>query len=146
MNYFKAAEQLLSSVPALEQAGVNLEKRLEWLAESGKPQGVEEFNLDKSYQTVREANDTLSSFLAVTECKRNIAENKKTLEEIYCVLGQLPKEQKELLEMWYIAKCSKEDIMERLYIEGLGTIYALRNRAVSEFALRYFGAAALPSI
>jgi predicted nuclease with TOPRIM domain len=146
MNYFKAAEQLLSSVPALEQAGENLKNRLERLIESGKPQGIGELNPDKSYQTMREANDTLNCFLAVTECKRNIAENKKTLEEIYCVLGQLPKEQKELLEMWYIAKCSKEDIMERLYIEGLGTIYALRNRAVSEFALRYFGAAALPSI
>ena len=37
MNYFKAAEQVLSSVPALERALENLQHRRDRLIESGAP-------------------------------------------------------------------------------------------------------------
>lgn len=145
MNYFKSAEQILASVPALEQARKNLSHRLGRLSESGKPSEVTAQSLEK-YQTVREANDALSEFLDVVICKHNIAENEKALSEIYAVLGQLPSEQKAVLEMWYIEKLPKEEIKQRLYIESLGSIYALRNRALAAFALRYYGAAALGSV
>lgn len=36
--------------------------------------------------------------------------------------------------------------MEELYIQSLSTVYDLRNRAVAEFALLYFGGSALSSI
>ena len=36
--------------------------------------------------------------------------------------------------------------MELMYIDSLSTVYNLRNRAVAEFALLYYGASALPSI
>lgn len=145
MNYFKSAEQLLSSVPALEQAKENLQSRLERLVESGKPPATLTINPEK-YQTAKAANDAMSEFLDVVICKGNIDETEKTLREIYIVLEQLPKEQKELLELWYIDKLPKAEIMERLYIDGLSTVYALRNKAVSGFALRFYGSSALSSI
>ena len=36
--------------------------------------------------------------------------------------------------------------MEEMYIESLTTVYNLRNRAVAEFALLYYGASAMPSM
>ena len=39
-----------------------------------------------------------------------------------------------------------EVIMEQMYISSLATVYNLRNKAVAEFALLYFGASAIPSI
>ena len=39
-----------------------------------------------------------------------------------------------------------KSFMEELYIQSLSTVYDLRNRAVAEFALLYFGGSALGSI
>ena len=36
--------------------------------------------------------------------------------------------------------------MDKMQIDSLSTVYNLRNKAVAEFALLYYGAAALPSI
>lgn len=145
MNYFKDAEQLLASVPALELARENLQNRFERLVESGKPPATLTINPEK-YQTSKASNDAMSEFLDVVLCKHQISETEKTIAEIYKVLCQIPKEHKALLEMWYIKKLPKEKIMEQLHIDGLKTVYSLRNKAVSEFALRYYGAPALNSL
>lgn len=146
MNYFKAAEQVLSSVPTLKKALENLERRKAQLTESGTPQKVGAIDYSKPFTNSHYVNDTLNELLGLSECTRNISETKRELDYIDSVLSQLTEENKKIISLWYIEKRSKQEIMEELYIESLTTIYNLRNKAVAEFALLYFGASALPSI
>ena len=60
--------------------------------------------------------------------------------------AQVKDEYKKLVILWYLEKKPKETVMEELYIQSLSTVYDLRNRAVAEFALLYFGGSALGSI
>ena len=146
MNYFKAAEQVLSSVPTLKKALENLERRKAQLTESGTPQEVGAIDYSKPFTNSHYVNDTLNELLGLSECTRNISETKRELDYIDSVLSQLTEENKKIISLWYIEKRSKQEIMEELYIESLTTVYNLRNKAVAEFALLYFGASALPSI
>lgn len=145
MNYFKAAEDLLRSVPTLERALENLRKRERRLLDSGAPR-TSGINYEKSYAGAHFANDTLNELLELTECEKNIAATESELSEVRDVIGQLDTEQARLVRLWYIDRYTKERIMEEMHIESPTTVYNLRNRAVAEFALLYYGAAALPSI
>lgn len=146
MNYFKAAEQVLSSVPTLKRALENLERRKERLIESGAPREPGAIDYSKPFTDARYVSDTLNELLELSECTRNIAETQRELNYIDGIIAQLSEEYKKIIVLWYIEKRSKESIMEALYIESLTTVYNLRNRAVAEFALLYYGASALPSI
>ena len=146
MNYFKAAEQILSSVPALEQATENLKRRQQRLIEGGAPREAGAINYNKPFTDTHYVSDTLSELLEISECSRNIAKNEAELSFIREIVDQLQDEHKQLIRLWYFQKLPKEAVMEQMYIESLSTVYSLRNKAVAEFALLYFGAAALPSI
>lgn len=146
MNYFKAAEQVLSSVPTLKRALENLERRKERLIESGAPREPGAIDYSKPFTDSHFVSDTLNELLELSECTRNIAETRRELNYIDGIIAQLSEEYKKIIVLWYIEKRSKESIMEALYIESLTTVYNLRNRAVAEFALLYYGASALPSI
>nr|DAP39818.1 MAG TPA: Protein of unknown function (DUF722) [Caudoviricetes sp.] len=146
MNYFKAAEQVLSSVPTLERALENLERRKQRLIESGAPQELGGMDYSKPFTDSHYVSDTLNELLELAECTRNITDTRQKLAEINGVLNQLTEEHKKAVTLWYIEKRSKEAIMAELYVESLTTVYNLRNRAVAEFALLYYGASAMPSI
>lgn len=146
MNYFKAAEQVLSSVPTLERALENLKHRKQQLIDSGKPREPGTIDYSKPFTDTHYVSDTLNELLAVSECERNIANTNEEIAEIQGVIGQLSDEYKKLVTLWYIEKRPKEAVMEELHIESLSTVYDLRNKAVAEFALLYYGASALPSI
>lgn len=146
MNYFKAAEQVLASVPTLKIALENLERREKHLLESGAPQELGAIDYSKPFTNSHYVSDTLNELLELAECRRNIAETKKAITEIETIIEQLGDEYKKLVILWYIEKRSKEEILGEMFIESLTTIYNLRNRAVAEFALLYYGASALPSI
>ena len=72
MNYFKAAEQVLLSVRALEQSIENLERREKRLVEGGAPRGVGKADIKKAFTAVRFVNETLNEALELTECSRNL--------------------------------------------------------------------------
>jgi len=146
MNYFKAAEQVLSSVPTLEQALGNLERRKQRLIDSGAPSEGSNIDYSKPFTDSHYVNDTLNELLELAECSRNIAETKERLGEVKDILKQLSEEHAKIISLWYIKKLSKERVMEEMYVESLTTVYNLRNRAVAEFALLYYGASALRSI
>lgn len=146
MNYFKAAEQVLSSVPALEQALDNLKRREQRLLDSGKPRELGGVDYGKPFTDTSHVSDTLNEMLAVAECEKDLAETRAKLEEIHGILEQLSEDKKKVLLLWYMKKCRKEAILEELRVESLVTVYNLRNRAVAEFALLYYGAPALASI
>lgn len=146
MNYFKAAEQVLGSIPTLKRALENLQKREQRLIEQGKPREPGAIDYNKPFTDSHYVSDTLNELLELSECSKNIAETQRKLAELENILNQLNEEYKKVVVLWYVEKRSKEAIMEELYVESLTTVYNLRNRAVAEFALLYYGASALPSI
>ena len=146
MNYFKAAEQVLASVPTLKRALENLQKREQRLIEQGKSREPGAIDYSKPFTDSHFVSDTLNELLELSECSRNIKETERTLAEIEGVLEQLSDEYKKCVILWYVEKRPKEAIAEALYIESPTTVYNLRNKAVAEVALLYYGAAALSSI
>jgi hypothetical protein len=146
VNYFKAAEQVLSSVPDLERSLENLEHRKERLLSEGSPRGIAELDFDKPFVDTRYINKTLTEALSLSECSRCIDKTRSDLEEIRAIIEQLPDELRQLVYLWYIEKKPKEEIMQCMEIYSNSTIYAKRNKAVAAFALLYYGSPALSSI
>lgn len=146
MNYFKAAEQVLSSVPDLERSLENLEHRKERLLSEGSPRGIAELDFDKPFVDTRHINKTLTEALSLSECARCIDKTRSDLEEIRAIIEQLPDELRRLVLLWYVEKKPKEKIMQSMEIYSNSTIYAKRNKAVAAFALLYYGSPALASI
>lgn len=146
MNYFKAAEQVLSSVPDLERSLENLEHRKERLLSEGSPRGIAELDFDKPFVDTSYINKTLTEALSLSECARCIDKTRSDLEEIRAIIEQLPDELRRLVYLWYVQKKPKEEIMQSMEIYSNSTIYAKRNKAVAAFALLYYGSPALDSI
>ena len=146
MNYFKAAEQVLSSVPIMERALDNLEKRKVRIMMTNRPAEVGAINPSKSYVNSGQVRDTLDEMLELSECVGNIKKTSAKLSEISAVMDQLPEDKARVLRAWYIDHQSKEKIADMMGYESLTSVYNIRNMAVAEFALSYFGAGALDSI
>lgn len=146
MNYFKAAEQVLSSVSALKKALSNLETRKARLIASGAPREPGAIDYTKPFTNSHYVSDTLNELLELSECTQNIANTKSELDYISGIIEQLSDDYKKIITMWYIEGKTKEYIAQAMYIESSTTVYNLRNKAVAEFALLYYGAAALDSI
>lgn len=146
MNYFKAAEQVLLSVRTLEQSTGNLERREKRLIDSGAPRGVGKTEIKQTFTATRYVNETLNEALELTECSRNLRKTREKIAEIKSVIEQLEPEHRELVKMWYLERQSKERIMEAMHIDSLTTVYNIRNKAVGEFALLYYGSESLASI
>lgn len=146
MNYFKAAEQVLSSVSALKKALENLETRKARLIASGAPREPGAIDYTKPFTNSHYVSDTLNELLELSECTQNIANTKNELDYISGIIEQLSDDYKQIITMWYIEGKTKEHIAQAMYIESPTTVYNLRNKAVAEFALLYYGAAALNSI
>lgn len=137
---------MLISVPKLSQALENLYKRRERLIARGAPQEFRGIDYSKPFTDSGYVSDTLSELLEFSECTKNIAQTQETLETIMDVINQLSDKHKKIITLWYIEKESKETVMEELEVESLTTVYNMKNRAVAEFALLYYGASAIPSI
>ena len=138
MNYYKESEQLLSNVVTFRTALKNLQER----KENTPNTAMRKISCDKSSDTAKQ----LSHVLAQSELEREILHTQNTLNSIDKVLEQLKSEESKLLSLWYIEKKSKEIILQELNIESLTTLYKLRNKAVGNFAVLYFGSISISSI
>ncbi len=74
---------------------------------------------------------------------RQIAYTTAKIDEVENVIDQLSADYKKIIKMWYIQKKPKEVVMRAFNYCSLKSVYDIRNRAVSQFALLYFGADAL---
>lgn len=146
INYFKAAERTLSERSKLDLAIKNLERRRERAIRRGAPNGLKAIDYEGVYISGGGANDALSDCLELIEINRELTLTRETIEEIDLVLGQLDKADAALLRLWYIEHKSKEEIAEELSYSSRTSIYDLRNKAVSAFAILYYGAGALASV
>ena len=146
MNYFKEAEHVLSSRKNLEQSLLNLHHRKERLIDSGVPPKLNGLDPAKPYVTGGAINDTMADCLDLIEINKEIKVTEAKIKEIDSVIGQLNDENKNILMLWYIGLKSKEEICADLHYESRSTLYDKRNRAIGEFAVLYYGAAALDAI
>lgn len=145
INYFDEAEKILRSRSALEQALKNLERRKERVIAKSAPAELPTIDFSKGYTSRQIVNDALSECLELAEVMREISFTRETLSEIDDVINQLSPEDITILRLWYIERKPKEAIAEELNYSSTTTIYDMRNKAVSRFALLYFGAGALSS-
>ena len=145
IDYFRAAESTISSLPSLKRSIPLLEKRLARLAEAGAPKEPNGVDFTKSYVDSHHVNDTLSELLAVAETQREIHATKAEIAEIEKALSELPEDQRKVVTLFYIDKLSAAVIAERIYVESEKTVYKLRNKGVANFAVLYYGALAKDS-
>ena len=145
INYFKAAERTLSERGNLERALANLERRRGRIIAHAAPQGIQSTDYSKPYVSGGGANDALTDCLELAEIMREIADTREMIEEIDHVLAQLEPSDAALLRAWYIDHHTKEEIAEELNYSSTTTVYDLRNKAVSAFAILYYGAGSLAS-
>ena len=112
MNYFKSAEQLLGSIPALNAAIENINGRASHIAQaSTKPK----------YSNVKSIEQYLECGLEEIELKRCLQRTKNLISDIERVLSQLDDEEQEILRLWYVDKKPKEQILAAMHIESLST-------------------------
>lgn len=145
INYFKAAERVLSNRGTLERALVNLERRRERVIQRSAPKGIQSTDYSRPYVSGGGANDALADCLEIAEINREIDNTRETVEEIDRVLAQLDKADADLLRAWYIEGKPKEEIAASLAYSSKTSVYDLRNKAVAAFAILYFGADAMAS-
>lgn len=145
MNYIEESKTLLESVPSMEQAVKNLRTRLDRASLKGKPGEVGSIDFSKGFSDTKALNDTLEDMLEVNRLSKELTATKWKLQDIYDVLDQLEDEEKLILELWYVKGLPKEEIAEELHYSpsSLKGIYSLRNQALFNFAILYFGASAI---
>jgi len=77
INYFKAAEDELRSLPKLKKSIEILKRKKERIAESGAPSEPVGVDYTKPYVNSAYVNDTLNEILEMQEIERAIARRKK---------------------------------------------------------------------
>jgi len=142
LDYFKAAERDISSLPLLKKSIGIMKSRQERLIARGAPREPAGIDFDKPYSDSRSVNDTLGELLALAEIGREIRDTEEEIAEIEAVLADIPKELKTVIEYFYIRGMSAEKIAEKIFVESEKTVYNLRNKGVAMFAVLYYGASA----
>jgi DNA-directed RNA polymerase specialized sigma24 family protein len=146
INYFDEAEKMLQSRGSLETALANLERRRERILKQSGPAGYPSPDMSKPYSSTKNVNDALTECLELAEIVREIQVTQDTMREIDLVLDQLGDEDRAILRLWYIEHKPKEEIASAINYASITSVYDIRNKAVSRFALLYFGAGALASV
>lgn len=142
INYFKAAEDDISSLPKLKRSLQLLTKRRLKIIEEGSPTEPNAIDYSKPYIDAHFVNNTLNEILEIAETNRAIAKTERRIAEVEEILAELTKEQREVLTMFYIDRFSADKIAKKIFVESGKTVYNIRNRAVAEYALIAYGAPA----
>lgn len=146
INYFAEAEKTLRARGYLDAALANLERRKERIISRGEPSDYPAPDFSKPYASTSSINDALADCLELAEVVREITATKEERDEIDRVLGQLDRDDREIVTLWYIERKSKEEIAAAVNYASATSVYDLRNKAVAQFALLFFGAGALGSM
>ena len=142
IDYFKAAENEISSLPVLIKSVEFMERRRQDLVECGKPPLPGAIDFSKPYADTQHINDTLNDALSLAELSIEIKKTKAEIKHIESVLSELPEEHKKVLKLYYIEQMSAERITKEIYVESEKTVYNMRNRGIMNYILLSFGAAA----
>lgn len=146
INYFKSAENLLLERGNLERALKNLNRRRERIIRQSGPSQPTAIDYSQPYVSTSDASNALTECLELVEIMREIKETEEMISEIDNVINQLSESEATLLRSWYIEGISKLEISVIMGYSSTNTIYDLRNKAVSHFAILYYGAGAIASL
>ena len=146
INYFDAAEKTLRSRGMLETALENLERRRERIIAQSGPAGYPSPDFSKPYASVGAVNDALSACLELAEVTREIQRTEEVIADVDRVISQLEPDEREIVQLWYIERRSKDEIAEAVNYASTTSVYDMRNKAVAHFAVLYYGAGALASV
>lgn len=146
INYFEASEKLLTSRGSLEASLKNLARRRERILARSAPASYPSPDMSKSYTSVGAVNDALSACLELAEVTREIQRTEEVIADVDRVISQLEPDEREIVQLWYIERRSKDEIAEAVNYASTTSVYDMRNKAVAHFAVLYYGAGALASV
>lgn len=151
MNYIKEAEDILKNHRKLKDSINNLEKRKNNIINKNAPGTLQTIDYSKpAIQKQNYSNDTITQICEFMQINNDIKETEAELEIVDNILKQI-KQEDEILERFlklkYIEK--PKDNLSKIskelgYSEDSNhTIYNIKNKALREFAIRYFGGNAI---
>lgn len=151
MDYIKESEEILKNHRKLNNALNNLNTRKHKLFLKGVPQDIRGIDYSRpAIQHTDYAESTINQMLEMIEINKQIAETQEEMQLVDNILKAIKEEDKELekfLRLKYITEYKKSmaEIADVLGYskESRKTIYNIKDRALKEFAIRYFGAVAL---
>lgn len=151
MNYIKEAEDILKNHRKLKDSINNLEKRKNNIINKSAPGTLQTIDYSKpAIQKQNYSDDTITQICEIMQINNDIKETEAELEIVDNILKQI-KQEDEILERFlklkYIEK--PKDNLSKIskelgYSEDSNhTIYDIKNKALREFAIRYFGGNAI---
>ncbi len=153
LDYIKESETILKNCRKLLIAIKNLEARRSELLKKGGPKELKAQSYSKpSIQKFNYSEDTFNQMCEVADLNNQIKETKREVILVNKILKQIKKEDEQLynfIKIKYIKepKISMSSIAEKLGYspDSNDTIYKIKERALKEFAILYFGVNALKS-
>ena len=147
MNYIKESEEILKNHRKLNTSLNNLYHRRDKIVKSGFPRELMGSSYDKpAIQHMAYSESTINEVCEIMEINAQIKETEEEMQLVNNILEQIEKEDKilwQFIRLKYITdyKKSMREIAKRLnYSENSNhTIYDIRNKALKEFAILYFG-------
>ena len=143
MDYFAECENMLKNFNMLKNARDNLIKRRQRLEASGAPKDIQSFDFTKPYVSGSFVNDTYKQLFEYGEVCRQLKETADKIEEIEYIVSQLPDESKNVIQLLFFDGVTNSEAAEALNCWSVTTVYKKKNVAIRDFALLYYGAAAL---
>ncbi len=151
MNYIKEADDILSNHRKLKDSLENLKNRKNYLVFKSKPKEIGGIDYSKpKIQKHNYSDNTLAQICEIAQINEQIKETEAELKIVNDIIKQIKKEDEILekfLKLKYI-ETPKDNL--RVISKKLGysedsnhTIYDIKNRALREFAIRYFGSRAM---
>lgn len=139
LDYIKAAEADIRNLPYLKKSIVTLEKRRNFVLSKngGKETAAPDFN--DPYIPEKKINDALNETLALAEISAEIISAKHEIEQIEATLKELPKEEREVLIMFFQKGMNANQIGEEMFYDSEKTVYRIRNRALYHYCLTFYG-------
>lgn len=150
MNYIREAEDILINHRKLNDSLRNLNARKNYIANISKPKEPGGIDYSKpGIQKQNYSNNTITQMCEIMQINQQIEETEAEVQIVNEILEQIKKEDatlEEFIQLKYI-KSSKKSLRrisaELGYSEDSNhTIYDIKNKALREFAIRYFGSRA----
>lgn len=139
LDYIKAAEADIRNLPYLKKSIVTLEKRRDFVLSKNGGKEAEAPDFNDPYIPEKKINDALNETLALAEISAEIISAKYEIEQIEATLKELPKEEREVLIMFFQKGMNANQIGEEMFYDSEKTVYRIRNRALYHYCLTFYG-------
>ena len=145
IDFFAAAEHTLMKRATLDVSLEVLRARRDKFIKEAGPAGypTASFRDNVGYSGSGSTNDAITEMIGLDVILQQITITEEERDFIDKVLEKLEPADRDILRMWYIDRIPKDEIAEKLHYESRTTVYQMRNKAVYEFSILYFGSSAI---